>query len=585
MNMTVYAPTSYEHAYLYAEHDMYLGWQTIPKGYIPYQPGDITISFDWKYSDRGNGLGTQRSHFYISLQNQTYSSQITYFLGDENNVVTSSNSSGPTYSNYYFAADGFGTRDVWNHLTIDLYTLLNDLNLTNLPIYYLGYYLNVESADNLRAQLLVDDFQFVTYPAGNPGFETDFDFDPSDPIRLWMQNYDDNYVNLTTDAHSGIYAANVSSYNGVGNRYAYRETFLPITNNLYTDFWWRLDKITPALGGVAYSYIRLELDSTNLLYYILGSNTFSFSNSSNSCYYYVDEINQTGTWNNLFRNVTQDAIAHFGNEVHNITQIRIATYAAPGSAEIVTIVDDLHFATDVTGPTLSNLVSSIPQYGEPVTILVNAVDNIALDRINLHYSIDSGSWISLPMTFNGAQFEAVIPAQDYDTHVEYYIDAEDIYSHETTLGSEISPYGYFVVDLIDPVLTIEVPSETETLAGHILINITEAYDLGSGIAIFTIRVDNEVVYNRMEFPGFPLTWVFHTIDFTNANHTLVLTLMDVAGNFVEYGFEYTIYNPPTQWEAFSAFMQKWGPYIGGGAGGLAIIAIVLVVVLRRKKGV
>ena len=35
------------------------------------------------------------------------------------------------------------------------------------------------------------------------------------------------------------------------------------TNNLFTDFWWRLDKISPAATGNAYSYIRLELDDSN----------------------------------------------------------------------------------------------------------------------------------------------------------------------------------------------------------------------------------------------------------------------------------------------------------------------------------
>ncbi|MHA1171412.1 MAG: hypothetical protein ACTSQ3_04975, partial [Candidatus Heimdallarchaeota archaeon] len=579
MNMTAYSQYSFTRSYAYADKDMISGWFTMPKGYPVYQPGDLTISFDWKYSDMANGLGQQTAYFYISAQNETFSVNYRYYLGDEHDVVPYSNYTTASYASYYFAAEGLGTRDVWNELTFDYYTLLSETNLTGLPLYYIGYYIEADDADDLTVQLLVDDFQFVTCPAGDTGFEGDFGFNPSDPIKLWATSMNDNYVNITTDAYSGNFAANVSSYTGSGDRYCYRRTFFPITNNLFTDFWWRLDKLSSS-GGTAYSHIRLQLDDTNLMYYILGSKSITFTNSSNTCYYFVDDCNQTGTWNNLFRNLTAD-VAYFGAGTHNITQIYLGSYAL-GSSEVVTIFDDIHFATDVTGPTLDNLGLTPPLYGEPVTIQVIAADNIALDRIDLHYSIDSGSWISLPMSPNGAQFAADIPAQDYDTFVEYYIDSEDIYGHETTLGSEISPYSYFVFDPIDPVLTVEVPLETETLAGSIPINITDAYDLGSGIDNFFIRIDNEVVYNEI---GFPLIWVFHTNDYTNDIHTLTITLTDVAGNFVEYGFEYTIYNPPTNWEAFSTFMQKWGPYIGGGAGGLAIIVVVLVVVLRRKKGI
>ena len=582
MNMTIDSPFSNSNAYVNAEKDIFSGWTTMPKSYIAHKPGDLVFSFDWKYSDMANGLGQQRAYFYIAAMNETYSINLRYYLGDENDVIPYSNSSGATYSNYRFAADGLGTRDVWNKLTIDYYNVLTALNFTNQAAFYIGFFIEAAYADDLRVQLLVDDFQMIAYPAGDPGFEDDIGYTSSDPIRSWTTQNNDDYVNITTDVHSGNFAANVSSYNSMGNRYSYRNTFFPVTNNLFTDFWWRLDKITPGGLGSAYTYIRLELDDTNLIYYMLGSNGVVFVNQSNQCYYTIDDHNQTGTWNNLFRNLTAD-VAYFGAGTHNITEIYLASYSA-GSAEVVTIFDDIHFVRDIEAPQISNIgiTPGIPIYDVGTMVNVDVVDNILIETVELHYKVGADPWSFIPMTYIMPTYFGLIPAANYGTAVEYYVVALDIYGHTSQLGSVGSPYTYVVDDLIDPVLTVEVPLETETLAGSIPINITEAYDLGSGIDTFEIKIDNEVVYNETVFP---LIWVFHTNDYANANHTLVFTLTDVAGNFVVFGFEYTIYNPPTNWEAFSAFMQKWGPYIGGGAGGLAIIVVVLVVVLRRKKGV
>ncbi|MHA1434505.1 MAG: hypothetical protein ACTSO7_11745 [Candidatus Heimdallarchaeota archaeon] len=582
MNLTAHSPYSYTRSYIGAEKDLYNGWGTVPKGYVPLQPGDFVFSFDWKYSDMANGLGEQIAYFYISMYNETYNSYLQYNLGNEDDVIPNSNYTTATYSSYYFAADGLGTRDVWNTLTIDCYDVLTALNFTNLPIFYIGFYLEADDTEDLTVQLLVDNFQMVTYPAGNPGFETDFEFNAVDPLRLWNTNYNDNYVNITIDAHSGDFAANVTAYGGIGTRYAYRQTFLPVTNNLFTDFWWRLDKISPSVSGQAYSYIRLELDDSNLLYYMLGSNGMVFVNQSNQCYYNVDEHNLTGIWNNLFRNLTED-VAYFGAEIHNITEIRIVSYTT-GAAEIVSIVDDLHFATDVTGPTLTNLIQdpATPQYLEEVTISVEASDNFAIDTVNLHYSIDSGSWNIVPMLHGFGEYYEVIPFQVYNTAVEYYIEAIDVNGLLTNLGSQVTPYSYVVADLIDPILYIwNPPLTSETLEGNALFDI-DAMDIGSGISKFEIRIDDEIVLNET-LPPMQFTW--DTENYENGDYTISFYLWDGAENDVELHLEYTIYNPPTQWEAFTAFMQQWGPYIGGGAGGLAIIVVVLVVVLRRKKGI
>ncbi|MHA1187392.1 MAG: hypothetical protein ACTSSK_11050, partial [Candidatus Heimdallarchaeota archaeon] len=278
-------------------------------------------------------------------------------------------------------------------------------------------------------------------------------------------------------------------------------------------------------------------------------------------------------------------IEHFGVANMNITQIRVEAYST-GTSEIVTLFDDLHFVTDVTGPTLINMIRDpvTVQYFDDATISIEASDNIELEGIELHYKVDFGSWNSVPMIFNGAEYESTIPAQSYGSFVEYYVEAIDIYGHETTFGTDYAPYFYTVQDYIDPELEIIGPLENEILSGSVQFDI-DGYDLGSGLVYFEIRIDNIIITNQTTPLLLPTIFGWGTEYFENRDYNMTFLLEDGAGNINEQYFEYTIYNPPTQWEAFAAFMQQWGPYIGGGAGGLAIVVVVLVVVLRKKKGV
>ncbi|MCE7746563.1 MAG: hypothetical protein GPJ52_15655, partial [Candidatus Heimdallarchaeota archaeon] len=258
MNITSYSPYSYSDSYVYAEKDIMVGWNSMAKGFQGEQPGDLVFTFDWKYSDTP-GIGTQRSYFYLYAHNGSYDVSLNFFLGDENDLVPYSNSSGSSYSNYYFKADGFGIRDTWHSFQLDFYVLMSSLGLSDLTAYYIGFYTECEDIEDGKVQLLVDDFQMITYPAGDPSFEVDYYYDPSDPILMWQTPNNPNYANLTTDAHTGDYAANLTSNSGYTNSYCWRNNFFPVTNNQYTDFWWRLDKLTD-IGNPTSAKIRLELD-------------------------------------------------------------------------------------------------------------------------------------------------------------------------------------------------------------------------------------------------------------------------------------------------------------------------------------
>jgi len=578
MNITSYSPYSYSDSYVYAEKDIMTGWNGMAKGYPIEQLGDLVFSFDWKYSDTP-GIGKQRSYFYTFLENGSYDLTLSFFLGTENDVVPSSNSSGSSYANYYFKADGFGTRNTWHSFQLDCYAMLSSLGLSDLTAYYVGYYTECEDIEDGKVQVLVDDFQMITYPAGDPSFEIDYYYDPSDPILLWQTPNNPNYANLSTDAHTGDYAANLSANSGYTNPYCYRDTFFPISNNQYTDFWWRLDKLTD-IGNPTSAKIRLELDDYYLIYYVLGNNShYSVSNSSNTCYYFVEGHNQIGVWQNIFRDLSNDATTAFGPGNYNVTQIYIDNNAV-GSDEVITLFDDLHFVRDIEGPIIGNLDQTPvdPEYGQVVDVSIDVVDNVEIDTVEFYYQIGSTGWMTPPLSVLGDTYTGTIPGADYGTTVSYYFRAWDIHNNLVYFGTEPSPYTYVVDDFTDPVMIIEAPPVSQVLNGTIIFNITDAYDLGSGLASFVIILNDTTVHDSLTFPE---SYSWNTEEFGNQEYTTIFRIEDNAGNIVEEVYVYNIYNPPTGWETFKAFMIKWGPYIGGGA--LLIGILVIVIVVRRKK--
>jgi hypothetical protein len=580
MNITSYSPNSNSNSYIYAEKDIMVGWNSMAKGFQAEQPGDLVFTFDWKYSDTP-GIGSQKSYFYIYSTNGSFDLSLSFFLGDENDVVSFSNNSDSSYANYYLKADGFGSRDTWNSFQLDFYTMISSLGYSSLTAYYIGYYMECEDIEDSKVQLLVDDFQMITYPAGDPSFEVDYYYDPTDPILMWQTPNIPIYANLTTDAHTGDYAANLTSNSGYTSTYCYRSTFFPVTNNQYTDFWWRLDKLTD-IGNPTFANIRLELDNYYLIYYVIGNNSHTYlSNNSNTCYYFADGHDEIGTWHNLFRNLSNDAIAAFGPENYNVTQISLNTYAEV-SDEVIAIFDDLHFVRDIEGPIIDDLLQTPvdPAYGQTVEVSVDVVDNILLQWVEVVYQIGVGPWIPTPMNLVTGKYRATIPSADFGVTVNYYFVALDANGLVTELGSVGTPYTYTVDDFTNPVMIVEAPPESQVLNGTIIFNITDAYDLGSGVASFVIILNDTTVHDSLTFPA---SYSWNTEEFGNQEYTIIFRIEDNAGNIVEEVYVYNVYNPPTGWETFKAFMIKWGPYIGGGAGALLIGILVIVIVVRRKK--
>jgi hypothetical protein len=571
---------------LYDDSDSYVGCfsdLTVASGihpdtYYPTEPGALTIDFDWKYNDILNGGNNQFAYYYMQLENDTHDVYLYFLLGAYNDKIPYSNYTQPTYIERYYDVPGFGNRNTWEHFSLDLFDLYQSEKWQNINPDSSGWATTAGDEANSTVTLLVDDYLVVANPLGDPSFEQAKYWDPIDPLNSWS-SASHTLVNRTTDAHTGTYACNTTSYSGSGNSYCYRNTFLPIDDNLYTDFWWRLDELTGPSEG--YSYIYLELDVSKYLYYIIGVTPAStLTNTSNQVYYYVENQNQTGDWYNIFRNVQNDVFEAFGAANWNISQVTLSSFTT-GTTTISTIFDDINFVRDVTGPEITNLVITPlePQYGQMVDVDVEVTDNIEVVAVEFHYKIGAGSWQDVPMTKAGSLYESAIPAANWNTVVQYYVTAYDIYGFETFLGSMGVPFEYTVADFVDPLLDVEAPETTEPILESVIFNIS-GNDPGSGIAWFEITIDSETVFADTIIPT---EYIWDTTSYANGDYMITFALADNAGNIALVELEYTIENPTTPPTTPSTTTTPTG---GIGFVILSLVALcglLSFVILRRRK--
>ncbi|MHA1126626.1 MAG: Ig-like domain-containing protein [Candidatus Heimdallarchaeota archaeon] len=526
MNLTSYstAADSYSTSYLNRYHSQ--GYGTFPKGLFAQQSEEYLIDFNWKYIDTSSSL-IEYSYFYLACQNETFTANIYIVLGDSTDSL--SNFGNYTASNYvsrYIKAENFSITNDWNHFSIDYFDLLQSLGLSNLATNTIQFTAYSEGTD-ARVQLLIDELTLLVYPLSDPSFENNWEWQSNDPLLAWLTNSNDNYVNRTSDAFSGNYAANITSYGGIDS-YCQRNMFLPVDDNQFLDFRWRLDEITNN-GGEVYSHITMQIDSGfRTVYYILGrNNDASYTNSTNRVCYYVENFNTTGVWMNLFRNVSNDIITPFGDSYNwNITTIQLQS-KADGSNVVSTIFDDLHFVEDNAGPTITNptITPSLPENDDSVDVTVDVFDSSQVDIVELHYQIGAGSWVTIPMTFVAGKYLATIPSADFGETVGYYFTADDVYNYTSQLGTESSPYTYVVGDDTFPVVVITSPTPLAVISNDVLIQ-ADVSDGGSGID-YVEFFDGSTSLGTDYSAPFNFLWSTRTV--INGEHTIIVMAHDNVG--------------------------------------------------------
>ena len=378
--------------------------------------------------------------------------------------------------------------------------------------------------------------------------------------------------------HSGNYAVNTTTFNSYGNAYVYRDMYLPVKNNLFTDFWWKLDHITNTAAD--YSIIYFELNYSYYIYYVLGrSSSSTFSNSTSSTYYFVDNCNVTGTWNNLIRDVATDCYDAFGNSDWIITETRLQSVCYNSGGKVTTLFDDIYFVRDTTPPDISSVtIQETPVYYEETVVEITANDLLhPITEVVLSYQNDSIWYPILATQIDENTYTAVIPQFDYGTAIEFYVEAFDTLGYNNTDNNSGSYYSFTVADDIDPELLIFGPAENETLVGQIVFYI-ESLDIGSDIKEMSIVIDETSLYNGTAIDLYTLD----TTLYADGVHTISVSVEDYAGNSIEVERELTIDNPAPVLVVLGNLFN-WGTLVGAGLVGLGIGIFFLVRFIKLRK--
>ncbi|MHA2041481.1 MAG: hypothetical protein ACW975_06405 [Candidatus Thorarchaeota archaeon] len=387
-----------------------------PGGYFAPSMDWLNFEFDYKYNDTVSNPSPQRSYLRIALRNTSATYFLYLYFGTEdNNLLFTSN----TTTLNSFKAPGFSIRDTWHHVSFDLYSYMSSVGyIANLSLYHMQFYV-VNSAPGASVSLLVDDFNIITYPTGDPGFEEDWFMDSNTPFAGWPYwNGETGVISRTLDSLEGTYACNLTVENS-DSAGIWRRTELPVYPSDLTNFSWRIDDM-----GVLSSHvdIKFRFSDDTYLYYTLGSGILhNPSNSSSAHYIRPSAFNTTGVWNTLYANLTHDAEEAFGPGADTtIIEYTIDTYATFGE-RVSVMFDELHFID--SGPPVVDSVDFLPaapMYYDMVDVTIYAHDDRSgIQSVFVDYY--NGSWWGLPASDMGGYYLATIPAHDYGMIVSFQV--------------------------------------------------------------------------------------------------------------------------------------------------------------------
>ncbi len=503
-----------------------------PWGYFGASPGMMYIDIDWKYNDSSLGGGSQYAFLSLYFRNSTSVYYHYYYFGTQDNILHSENYT----TSLTYEMPGFGAKDVWQHSRIDLYEYLSSAGFSNVSLWNIGFYL-ANWAPGASVSLLVDNFQIITYPLGDPGFEVNEGWyeDPNTPFAGW-DDYNGVLTQIlkTTDAYQGSYACKLTGtyLNTVG---IVRYQDIAVNPSDVTNFAWRIDHIG---NENAWAMIRVMFSDGRYFNYLLGAGSSQpFTNASTSRTFYVESFNTTGTWNLLRRNLTADYEASFGPS-SNLVIDQIILRMSVGTNDGLTILfDEMHFIDGVSPviDSVSTLPAS-PMYYDYVQVNIYAHDDRpGIGEVYVDY-YNGTEWTTIPTNDMVTFYAAVIPSYPYGTTISFKVTAVDIGGASIIDDNGGFLYSYVVGDDVNPTLTINEPIDMSDVEGDVPVVALPDDDGGSGIDYVEFRVDTTLFDTD---DTFPYVSILDLDSLTLGIHIINVTAYDVAGNSV---FDYITIN-------------------------------------------
>ncbi|MFX1563321.1 MAG: Ig-like domain-containing protein, partial [Promethearchaeota archaeon] len=234
-------------------------------------------------------------------------------------------------------------------------------------------------------------------------------------------------------------------------------------------------------------------------------------------------------------------------------------------------------AWDHTPPSISSIEHSPDpvEYFDIVTVSADVTDGVTgLASVVLYYKVGGGPFIPVSMTpTTGDQYEAQIPAQNWNALVQYYINATDNVDNFRVMNNGGLFYSYTVGDTTDPVVSIDSPTDGAEVSGVTVISAT-ANDPGSGIWRVEYYVNS--TYVGQDFSA-PYNFSLDTTLFSAGVYVITALAYDNVGNTGSDSVTVTINNVPET--------TTTTPPIPGfpiEAIGLALVASISIGVIHRR---
>jgi hypothetical protein len=301
------------------------------------------------------------------------------------------------------------------------------------------------------------------------------------------------------------------------------------------------------------------------LYYKIGSVWQSIVMSSSGALYYAEipgaEWN-TQVYYYIVANDIYDQESMLGSEISPLSYFVASKEPVPKLSSLFLYPDQ-------------------PQYDQPVQVTVGLTNSTEITNFNLNYQIGDVDYQSIQMTRSGALYMGTIPATDWNTEVNYFIDVTDINDQVTTLGNLTHPLSYIVGDDIDPIMNVNGPPSDFPLFGIFDFQITGS-DEGSDIFEIEVFINEESFFTATSSPA---TFTWDTTKVENGNFSLTFRITDNAGNSYEITNNYDVNNAEGLdeiSEEFNDFMQNNGFTVGAGTL-IGLFTVFKFIMWRRHK--
>jgi len=544
--------------------------------------GGIYTDFWWRLDDVSHTTGTCISYLQLRFEGG-YS--ISYVLGAAYTLGNNSN-------NGYYYANGFNETGTWTNLVRNVQSDViavfgeNQWNLTEVRFYSL-----TTPGDSIST--IVDDVHFirdthapvvtsVTRETVSPNYYQ------STQIR--SEATDIGLTGITLHFNNGSWFSSAMTDMG-----SYFEGYIPYAPfNTTIEFYvnatdsgglYTVDDNSSAF----YSYVIGDdvdptIDVTGPYDGITVSGFVTFSLDVSDPDIYSSGLDYVELWDGstLLLTVT-NSLSTFNWSSRTVANgshsLGVKVFDIAGNFAMDNVTLDVQ--NDVVAPMLSTVTLNpqVPVFYEDVTVYVAVVDATSIENVTLFYRVDSGEWTAALMLPSGALYASVIPAESWNTEVEYYIVAFDTFGLSAFSGTDSDPLSYVVNDDIAPTLSVSGPPSGSVLQGVVEFTVSGA-DVGSSIIHVEMSVNGVSDSTGSSVPT-SFNWDTTTVD--NGAYTVLFEVQDGAGNTATITFEFTVNNPQgieAVGSALTDFISQYGFFVG--AITIVVVYIIFKLLMKRR---